>query len=163
MIWNGRLISALLFALGCSCFASPLLAGPKIQATYIAGTYVISPAAQFATPSTARLKAYEIATAIPGAYVIEGRGRSMLPLYQSGTLLVVRPTPFEKLSRGMSVVFRSHNRSITHVLVAKTKDGWRTTGLNNRRHDYISVNSDNIRGVVVAAFTPVTGTNVVMR
>ena len=78
-------------------------------------------------------------------------------------LLVVKPTPFEKLSRGMSVVFRSRNRSVTHVLVAKTKDGWRTTGLNNRRHDYVSVNSENIRGVVVAAFTPVRGTTVAMR
>tara|TARA_R110002111_G_scaffold10545_1_gene33906 strand:+ start:279 stop:770 length:492 start_codon:yes stop_codon:yes gene_type:complete len=163
MLRNGRLISTLLFALGCSCFASPLLAGPTIKATYIAGNYVISPAAQFAAPSTARLKAYQIAVSLPGAYVVEGKGRSMQPLYQSGTLLVVQPTPFEKLSRGMSVVFQSRNRSITHVLVAKTKDGWRTTGLNNRRHDYVTVNSENIRGVVVAAFTPVTGTSVAMR
>jgi len=154
MLRNGRLISALLFALGCSCFAHPLLAGHKVKATYIAGNYVISPAAQFATASTASLKAYQAATAIPGAYVVEGKGHSMHPLYQNGTLLVVKPTPFEKLSRGMSVVFRSHNRLIAHVLVAKTKDGWRTTGLNNRRHDYISVKSKNILGVVVAAFTP---------
>jgi len=87
----------------------------------------------------------------------------MQPLYQSGTLLIVQPTSFEKLTRGMSVVFRSRNRSIAHVLVAKTKDGWRTTGLNNRRHDYVCVNSDNILGVVVAAFTPVSGTAVAMR
>ena len=163
MLRNGRLISALLFAFGCSCFASPLLAGSKVKATYIAGNYVLSPAAQFAAPSTARLKAYQAATTIPGAYVVEGRGRSMQPLYQSGTLLVVQPMPFEKLTRGMSVVFRSRNRSITHVLVAKTKDGWRTTGLNNRCHDYVPVNSENIRGVVVAAFTPVSGTVVAMR
>jgi len=87
----------------------------------------------------------------------------MQPLYQSGTLLVVEPTPFEKLSRGMSVVFCSRNRLIAHVLVAKTKDGWRTTGLNNPRHDYVTVNSENIRGVVVAAFTPVKGTAIAMR
>lgn len=163
MLPNRRLISALLFILGCSCFAPPLLAAPKIKATYIAGNYVLSPAAEFTASSTARLKAYHVATTIPGGYVVEGRGHSMQPLYQSGTLLVVKPTPFEELTRGMSVVFRSRNRSITHVLVAKTKDGWRTTGLNNRRHDYLCVNSENIRGVVVAAFTPVKGDAVAMR
>ncbi len=163
MLRNGRLISALLIVFGCTCFTSPLFAGPKTKATYIAGNFVLSPAAEFATASTARLKAHQAATLIPGAYVVEGRGRSMQPLYQSGTLLVVKPTAYEKLTRGMSVVFRSRNRSITHVLVAKTKDGWRTTGLNNRRHDYVCVNSDNIRGVVVAAFTPVRGTAVAMR
>ena len=87
----------------------------------------------------------------------------MLPLYSSGNLLVVKPVAFEKLTRGMSVVFRKDNRNIAHVLLAKTKDGWRTTGLNNRRNDYISVNADNIRGVVVAAYTPISGTTVVMR
>lgn len=163
MLRNGWLTNALLMVMGCSFFAGPVQAEPKVKATYIAGNYVISPAAQYAASSTARLKAYETAMAIPGAYVVEGRGSSMQPLYQSGTLLVIQPTPFEKLTRGMSVVFRSNNRSITHVLVAKTKEGWRTTGLNNRRHDYVCVNAENIRGVVVAAFTPVEGTDVAMR
>jgi len=52
---------------------------------------------------------------------------------------------------------------ITHVLVAKAGDGWRTTGLNNRRHDFVPVNAGNIRGVVVAAFTPLDGAIVSMR
>jgi len=90
MLRNRRLISALLFAIGCSCFAYPLIAGSKIKATYIAGNYVLSPAAEFATPSTARQKANQVATTIPGAYVIEGKGRSIQPLYHSGTAVAMR-------------------------------------------------------------------------
>lgn len=163
MVSNGRNYCGLLIAFCCPFFVSPVFADSQVEATYIAGNYVASPTAELASPSLARMKAYQLATTIPGAYVVHGRGRSMQPLYLNGTLLVVKPTPFEELKRGMSVVFRCRDRSITHVLVAKTKEGWRTTGLNNRRHDYVPVNSENIRGVVVAAFTPVEGTRVALR
>ncbi len=131
--------------------------------TYIAGNYVEgSPRAELRTASQARLLANQKAAEIQGGFVVRGTGRSMLPLYRSGTLLVVKPVAFDQLARGMSVVFFKDNKSIAHVLVAKTKDGWRTTGLNNRRHDYMSVNADSIRGVVIAAFTPIKGQVVAM-
>ena len=94
---------------------------------------------------------------------MRGQGNSMLPLYCSGTLLVIKPIAFDQLTRGMSVVFSRDQKFITHVLVAKVKDGWRTTGLNNRRQDFVKVNADNIRGVVVAAFTPIAGQRVASR
>lgn len=153
----------LLIALACPFLVSTGLAKSNVKATYIAGNYVASPMPELASPSLARTKAQQLAITTPGAYVVRGRGNSMQPLYTSGTLLVVKPTPFEELKRGMSVVFHSDDRSITHVLVAKTKDGWRTTGLNNRRHDYVPVNATNIRGVVIAAFTPVSGDHVALR
>ena len=132
--------------------------------TYIAGNYVAgSPSAELRPLGEARQQADRVVATTPGSFIVRGTGNSMLPLYSSGTLLVVKPVAFEKLTRGMSVVFRKDNRNIAHVLVAKTKDGWHTTGLNNRRNDYISVNADNIRGVVVAAYTPISGTTVVMR
>lgn len=160
----GRKITTLLVALFCPLFASTTLARQETKATYIAGKCVIgSPLAEMHTSSQARQRASKLAASIPGAFVVRGRGNSMLPLYRSGTLLVIKPMAYEDLSRGMSVVFRKNNRSVTHVLVAKTKDGWRTAGLNNRRHDFVSVNSSNIRGVVVAAFTPVKGVTVAMR
>lgn len=158
-----RKIRTWIIALSAALLLSSPLSGAEIKATYIAGNYVASPAAEFASHSLARYKAYQLASTLQGAYVVRGRGRSMLPLYQSGTFLVVQPRPFEELTRGMSVVFHSRDRYVTHILVAKTKDGWRTTGLNNRRHDYVPVNEANIRGVVVAAFTPAEGAIVAMR
>lgn len=147
------------------CLGAALLATTTAHAeTYIAGQYVVgSPQAELRTPEEARALALQTARELPGAFVVRGTGDSMLPLYPSGTFLVVQPQPYEGLSRGMTVVFRNGERSITHLLVAKTGDGWRTAGLNNRRHDYMAVHAGNIRGVVVAAFTPVTGKVVVMR
>lgn len=88
----------------------------------------------------------------------------MQPLYPSGTLLVVQPQPFDTLRRGMTVMFRQGaNRTITHVLVARTADGWRTSGLNNRRDDYVCVNAGNIAGVVIAAYTEIEGRQIALR
>lgn len=88
----------------------------------------------------------------------------MQPLYPDDTLLVVQPIAYEKLMRGMTVVFQSPDqRSITHVLVAKTADGWRTTGLNNRRADFLPVNARSLRGVVIAAYAVVEGKALALR
>lgn len=147
------------------CLGAALLPALSLRAdTYIAGQYVVgSPQAELRTPEEAGERALRTARSLPGAFVVRGTGDSMLPLYPSGTYLVVQPQPYEELERGMTVVFRNGERSITHLLVAKTGDGWRTAGLNNRRHDYMAVNAGNIRGVVVAAFTPVAGKVVVLR
>jgi len=88
----------------------------------------------------------------------------MHPLYPSGTFLVVQPQPYPNLQRGMTVMFRSEaNHTIAHVLVARTRDGWRTSGLNNRRQDYLPVNAGNIAGVVIAAFVEVGGRPIALR
>lgn len=88
----------------------------------------------------------------------------MQPLYPDGTLLVVQPIAYENLARGMTVVFQSPDqRSITHVLVAKTADGWRTSGLNNRRADFLPVNNQRIRGVIIAAYAVVECTGLALR
>ena len=137
---------------------STVLAGLPIHAApaekYVAGHYVAaSPRPEVRPASEAARLALQAAAAHPGAFVVRGRGESMHPLYPNGTILVVQPRPYETLQRGMTVMFRSAgDRSITHVLVARTPDGWRTAGLNNRRSDYLCVNATNIAGVVVAAF-----------
>ena len=137
------------------------LLSPEIcakQGDYVAGHYVVgSPQPELRSSCDARLEAHQLAKSLPGAFVVRGLGKSMQPLYASGTFLVVQPQAYDQLARGMTVVFRNQTHSITHVLVAKTPDGWRTTGLNNRRPDYLPVNNHNILGVVVAAFTPVEG------
>jgi len=132
---------------------------------YIAGCYVAgSPTPELSTISEAKLRSRSLALSLPGAFIVKGQGRSMEPLYCDNTVLVVQPKPFAELERGMSVVFRTRdNRSVTHVLVAKSKDGWRTIGLNNQRHDGTAVTPENIQGVVVAAYAVIDGDNVAMR
>ena len=149
----------------CTLFWTAGLPGKSAKGeTYIAGNCVSgSPAPILCDAEEARVQSCAVAAKTPGAFVLRGRGNSMLPLYRSGTLLVVKPVAFENLSRGMSVVFQHEGRTITHVLVARTGNGWRTTGLNNRRQDYIPVDARNIRGVVIAAFTPLEGGIVAMR
>lgn len=81
----------------------------------------------------------------------------MEPLYTSGTLLVIEPVPYASLQRGATVLYRNKaGLPVTHLLVARARDGWRATGLNNRRADAEPVNVDNFIGVVTAAVTPAT-------
>lgn len=94
----------------------------KSKETYIAGNYVAgSPPPVLCTPDEARQQSRTLAAMTPGAFVLRGRGNSMLPLYRSGTLLVVQPVAFENLSRGMSVVFST--RRPRHHTCARGQDG----------------------------------------
>jgi signal peptidase I len=94
----------------------------------------------------------------PDAFVLVGSGQSMQPLYRPGTILVLRHLPFSELQRGQTVVYRNQDKKVVaHVLVSKTRDGWRARGLNNASHDMEPVRADNLVGIVVAAFNPVQG------
>lgn len=102
-------------------------------------------------------QANQVAGQTPGALVLVGSGQSMHPLYTTGTILVLQQLPFTQLKRGQTVLYRSkESKIVAHVLVARARDGWRARGLNNRIHDMEPVQSDNLVGVVVAAFKPVT-------
>jgi len=91
----------------------------------------------------------------PGAFVLVGSGRSMQPLYTPGTILVLRHLRFDELRRGQTVLYRNHgDKVIAHVLVSRTRDGWRAQGLGNVSHDMEPVRADNLVGIVVAAFNP---------
>jgi len=103
--------------------------------------------------------AWERATALAaehsGSFALVGTGRSMLPLYQPGTILVLAPLDYVSLRRGQTAVYRNQReRLVAHVLIAKARDGWRVAGLNNRWHDMEPLVQDNLFGVVVAAFRP---------
>lgn len=125
--------------------------GDWIRGVYTKG----SPAPQVLPPSLTLSEAHAFAARTVGATVITGRGNSMAPLYPDGTVLVVARRSYAELSRGMTVVYRNRaNRSVAHVLVARAKDGWRVTGLNNRNHDGEGVDAANLVGVVIAAFQP---------
>ena len=115
-----------------------------------------SPRPVVASEPEAWQHASQIADHTPGAFVLVGSGQSMQPLYTPGTILVLRQLPFDELRRGQTVLYRSKAQKIVaHVLVAKARDGWRVRGLNNRIHDMEPVRSDNLVGIVVAAFKPI--------
>lgn len=104
-------------------------------------------------------EAWERATALAaqhsGSFALVGTGRSMLPLYQPGTILVLAPAEYGSLRRGQTAVYRNQReRLVAHVLIAKARDGWRVSGLNNRWHDMEPLVPDNLFGVVLAAYRP---------
>ena len=143
-----------LFGLVLCC---PLVSASTLKQNYVAGRYIAaSPRPEVMPGLEASRLARQLAAANPGAFVVRGLGKSMQPLYPSGTLLVVQPMPYAALQRGMTVVFRKGaDHSVTHVLVARTAHGWRTAGLNNRCDDFVNVHAGNITGVVIAAFREV--------
>ena len=63
-------------------------------------------------------------------FALVGSGKSMEPLYRSGTAIVVRETGFRSLRPGQAVVYR-HPRGyyVAHVLLAPTAGGWLVAGL----------------------------------
>lgn len=131
--------------------------GRNADNPWIRGVYTgSSPRPVSAALEAAWQKASELAEQTPGAFVLVGSGRSMQPLYNPGTILVLRQATYEELQRGQTVLYRNRAKKvIAHVLVTKARDGWRAQGLNNRSHDMEPVLADNLVGVVVAAFQPV--------
>lgn len=116
-----------------------------------------SPRAIALAATEAWQRASTMAEHTPDSFVLVGSGRSMQPLYAAGTILVLQKFPFELLERGQTVLYRNHARKVVaHVLVAKGRDGWRAAGLNNSQHDMEPVSAENLVGVVVGAFQPVS-------
>jgi signal peptidase I len=124
---------------------------------WIRGIYTgESPRPVALTESEAWQHASSLAEETSGAFVLVGSGQSMQPLYQPGTILVLRQLAYQELKRGQTVLYRNkENKVVAHVLVAKARDGWRARGLNNRIHDMEPVCAENLVGVVVAAYRPV--------
>lgn len=100
--------------------------------------------------------ASEVAELTPHAFVLVGSGESMQPLYAPGTILVIQQCAYDLLQPGQTALYRtSHGKVVAHVLITRARDGWRTTGLNNRIHDMEPVVAENLVGIVIAAFQPV--------
>jgi signal peptidase I len=86
-------------------------------------------------------------------FALVGAGRSMEPLYASGTAIVVREQNFRTLRAGMAVVYRNRaNRYVAHLLVEELAAGWIASGLNNPAPDPELVTAHNFVGVVQAAY-----------
>ena len=87
-----------------------------------------------------------------GRDVLVGAGESMAPVYGDGSVLVIRPVPYEQLRAGMTVVYlNSEGRRIAHRLWRQETKGWRARGLNNTEPDAELVTPQNLVGVVYAS------------
>lgn len=114
-----------------------------------------SPRAISCGESDAWREAIDLVSRTPGAFILQGTGQSMMPLYPPGTLLVIQETNFADLRSGQTVIYRNERqRAVGHVLVAKARDGWRARGLNNYTHDGEPVTESKVIGVVIAAYAP---------
>lgn len=149
VVWSGFVLLLL-----CSTPANSAETGAWIRGVFTGS----SPRPLVTTEEIAWQRASEMAESVSGGFVLVGSGHSMQPLYGPDTILVLRNLPFNELQRGQTALYRNREgKVIAHVLVSHTRDGWRARGLNNRLHDMEPVLSENLVGVVIAAFKPVAG------
>lgn len=104
-------------------------------------------------PGQALAAAERLAATREGDFALQGVGISMEPVYASGTAVVVRPTAFHMLRKGMPVVYaNAKGACVAHMLVEKLRGGWLAIGLNNAEPDEILVTKENLLGVVQHAY-----------
>jgi len=97
--------------------------------------------------------AQRLAEARPGAQVLRIEGKSMLPFFGEGSVVVVKKIDPAKLRTGMVVVYKNRfGETVAHRLVAAAQGGWVAQGYNNDQADSTLVNADNLIGVVYATF-----------
>ena len=97
--------------------------------------------------------AQKVADARPGAQVLRIEGKSMLPFFGEGSVVVVRKIDPAKLRPGMVVVYTNRfGETVAHRLVALAEGGWVAQGYNNTATDSTLVNASNLNGVVYATF-----------
>ena len=89
-----------------------------------------------------------------GGTALWGVGSSMEPLYAPNTAVVVKEVAYDDIKKGMTVVYRKSNgRYVAHSVVGEDARGYIVQGVNNDEPDAISVNENNLIGVITAAFS----------
>jgi len=103
--------------------------------------------------STVLADAQRLAEVRPGAQVMRIEGKSMLPFFGEGSVVVVKKIDPAKLRAGMVVVYTNRfGETVAHRLVATVAGGWTAQGYNNAEADSTVVNGSNLQGVVYATF-----------
>ena len=144
----------LLFAFLGVAHAYAGITSPRVLAAIITHT----PAPEI-VPAGMPMKIAEHVAEQRNASVLWGTGDSMLPLYARGTALIVEPYDYEKLKKGMTVVYVNRaGRRVAHCVVGETRGGYLLQGVNNPEEDVELLTEDNFLGVVVAAYGS-TGTD----
>jgi len=85
--------------------------------------------------------------------VLRISGKSMLPFFGEGSVVVIKKIESEKLHAGMVVVYQNRfGETVAHRLIAQSAAGWVAQGYNNNAADSTLVDSSNLMGVVYATF-----------
>ena len=97
--------------------------------------------------------AHRVAELRPGSQVMCIEGKSMLPYFGEGSVVVVKKIDPAKLRAGMVVVYTNRfGETVAHRLINVSECGWVVQGYNNRESDSTLVNASNLIGVVYATF-----------
>lgn len=117
-------------------------------------TVVALAPAPVVVPAGQELTAAErAADRMSGARAFRGVGDSMMPLYTTGTAIVVVPCDFRQLRAGMTVLYVNHEgRGVAHVLTSRMIGGWTAQGVANAAEDPDLVTPRNLVGVVAQAY-----------
>ncbi len=102
---------------------------------------------------TALHDAHRLAAVRDGLQVVRVEGRSMLPFFGDGSVLVVKTMKAETLRAGMVVVYRNRfDETVAHRVEARGDAGWIVRGYNNADADSTAVTDENLLGAVYATF-----------
>jgi signal peptidase I len=93
--------------------------------------------------------AHRIAARHPSLSVLKVEGRSMLPYFGDGSVVIVKAIDAAALREGMIVVYKNRfGETVAHRLIRAKAEGWVAQGYNNRTADSTLVTSENLLGVV---------------
>jgi signal peptidase I len=93
--------------------------------------------------------AHRIAAKRADLSVLKVEGRSMLPFFGEGSVLLVKTIDASALKAGMVVAYKNRfGEMVAHRLIEAKADGWVAQGYNNAKADSTLVNADNLLGVV---------------
>lgn len=94
--------------------------------------------------------AHRIASRRADLQVVRIEGRSMLPYFGEGSVVIVKKIEAAQLRTGMVVVYQNRfGETVAHRLVASATHGsWTAQGYNNAQADSTKVNDSNLVGVV---------------
>lgn len=93
--------------------------------------------------------AHRIAANRADLQVLRIEGRSMLPFFGEGSVVVVKKIDAAALRTGMVVVYKNRfGELVAHRLIEATSRGWTAQGYNNTAADSTPVSQENLLGVV---------------
>jgi signal peptidase I len=147
-------------ALVAAAFAAGLSAQAGIKSDRLLAKIVThTPAPKLVADGLQMNEAEKHAAARPGAVAFYGVGRSMEPLYAPKTAIVVEPIAYDDIKKGMTLVYRKANGGlVAHSVIDEDRRGYVVQGVNNDEPDAVSVNENNLVGVITAAYAA-TATN----
>ncbi len=145
-----RSFAALALAAAGLCFGGCATYTPQSNMELFVRT---APVPSLVTPGKEFAAAEAHAAKDARSFALIGSGKSMEPMYVSGTAIVVCEQSFQTLRPGMAVVYRNHRGYyVAHMIVEETRGGWLAIGVNNESPDQDLVTKANYVGVIQAAY-----------